>query len=448
MFWTFCIGSLAVSNNAIRKNGTYMKIHSSGRILYNIGIKCQIHFMPIVSLCVVCCLTFITLSSCSHSADAPIAIVGDTPQEVLLTPRPIIYYYTTPPDFASEDIGVTLEFTGYTRQMLSLVIANDSDYDIKYGNGYEISGDYWGYAGEADYEYYNLLAGEREKTFISLQDLPAGEFRIAKNIVFTPEYPAGTRSYELHTEFSIDNDAIPTDMRSVSMEADPDFTTSIGAVFRITNGFDSGRIYFDKYYLLQRNVNGAWQDIPLKSSDDFSFETHSLASRQELSLFVYWEWLYGELPPGEYRVGKSFLHRADDMDATQYQLYATFTVDGKPIPQIIHRDNSEWAHPFSNISTFRAVVKECHVSDVHHVSHGNMGLLVNELKPPWGENAGKGDAYYIWDNLSVAVLDPNNKQIKFSDIPEGAIVDITFAGIVLSSLPAHVNGTLLIQIIE
>lgn len=360
--------------------------------------------------------------------------------------KPIVVDVPMTKEPSTENFGVTLEFLEYTPQALRLIITNNSGYNIKYGSGYEITGNQWGYAGVWDDDYYDLSTGEQREIYILIQDLRPGEFQLTKNIIIEPDNPGAAKTYSLYAKFAIENTAIPPDEQGITMIMEPDFTAPVGATIEITNGFESGRIYFDKSYWLQRNTDGLWQDLPEIGSNNFPHNTRSLASRQVLPLKIYWAWLYGELTPGEYRIGKNFLYRTDDGEDSQYDLYATFTIDGKSIPdQIIRDDGSSWLHPFSGITTFRAEVTELIDSD-HRVSDGDIGLLVNSLTPFW--EAGKiGDPFYIWDNLTVAVLDSNDEQIGFTDIPQDVIVDITFSGPVLTTLPGQIGGALLIQIV-
>jgi len=341
---------------------------------------------------------------------------------------------------------VSLEFAGHTQQALFLTITNNSGHNIKYGDGYEITGDQWGYAGAVDNGFYDLPSGGQREIQIPVNGLDHGEFCVTKNIITDPDNSTDTEPYELSTEFALENAAIPPDVNGAVMDVDMDFATSVGAVIYITNGFGSGRIYFDKSYWLQRNTGNDWQDIQIISSDVFPDETYSLAPRQVLNLTEYWAWLYGELPPGEYRIGKSVLHRADDGNDSQFDLYATFTVGGNPIPDFVHRDGGDWAHPFSGITTFRAEVDKLIIPDDNRVSTGHE-LLVNSLTPIF-EGWKTGEQCFIGDNMTVAVLNSNNEQIKFSDIPQGATVDITFNGFVYTTKPGIIYGTLLIKIID
>ena len=392
--------------------------------------------------CTMLCLALMPLASCryetnryndSNTLGSELHNADETEQ-----PQPI-----------PEDFGVTLEYEKHTSEMLYLIITNSSAYDIKYGDGYNLSGNQWGSQGTIDREYDVLPFGEQREISVSIQGIGFGEFRIEKNIIVTLEDSNIEKTYRLFAEFSIENTTIPLSVRSAVFEADKDFATPVGAVFLITNGFENGRLFFNKGFLLQQNKEGVWQDLPIRSSGSFPQDEYSLASRQVLSITIYWAWLYGELLPGEYRLGKSFVQRSDDGTETQCNLFATFTLDGSPIPQSVEKeDGSTWLHPLGSISTFRAEVTSLVGPDSHPVSFDNeTGLLVAALDQPevgWES----GSRYYVWNNLSVIVLDSHGKQIRFSDISQGMTADITYSGLVLTSDPAHISGTLLIQLIE
>ena len=259
-----------------------------------------------------------------------------------------------------------------------------------------------------------------------------------------------SRSIVLDTVTTLDvartNWSIPSGTNGIIMEADAVFAMPLGAVIEITNGFESGLIYFDKYYRLQRAADGDWQDMPLLSSDDFPYDAFSLAPGKIVRANIYWAWLYGELPPGEYRVAKSFLHRAEDGEETQHELYAALILNGEPVLQHVMKNYSEWFHPFGGIRTFRAEVDKHLSSDYHDMSNGFVGLLVNGLTP-LSELGEAGGQFYVWDDFTVAVLNADNEQIGFADIPVGAIVEITFSGIILPSSPAHIVVPMLIQLL-
>jgi hypothetical protein len=353
-----------------------------------------------------------------------------------------------PLDTGQDDTGVTLEISGHTARTLYFTISNNTDYSIRYGNGYDLTGNQWGYAGEADSDYYDLPPGEQIAYYANVFEIGFGEFRLSKNIIIDPENPANTQEYKLVTEFAIENTEIPTDTDGIIMKVDQDFTTSYGAFVEITNGFDSGRIYFDRSFQLKRYTDGEWTDIPLIGSDNFPYETRSLASRQILPIIVYWAWLYDELSPGEYRISKNFLHRCDDGEDTQHEVFATFLLDGGPVLDSVRRGYSTVGNPLSGVTTFRAEVTKHIDPEGHPIALRGRGLLVESLSTFWNGSNSPSDPFYIYDNIAVCnVLDANSEHITFSDIPIGAKIDITFSGVILTSYPGIIGGTLLINIV-
>lgn len=353
------------------------------------------------------------------------------------------------PDVEPDSAGVTLKITNHTPRALYFVISNNTGYSIRYGNGYELTGNLWGYAGEADSVFYDIPSGEQITSYANVYEIGFGEFRLTKNIIIDPENPANAQEYKLVSEFAIENTEIPADSDGIIMEVDQDFASSYGVFIEITNGLDNGRIYFDRSFLLQRYADGEWTDIPLTGSDNFPYETCSLASRQIMPIIVYWAWLYDELPPGEYRIGKCFLHRSDTGEAAQYEVFATFLLNGEPAPGSVRRGYSDVGNPLSGVTTFRAEVTRHLDPEEHPVTQGGRGLLVKALSTYWNGWNSIGDPFYIYDNPAVVnVLDANNEHTTFTDIPIGAIIDITFNGMILESYPGIIGGTLLINIVS
>ena len=373
------------------------------------------------------------------------ATVEFTVPEGLVIERPIMFDGSERPQPAPENSGVSLEYSGHSSRGLYLIIANNSGNDIRYGSGYEIAGNQWGSAGESDMDSYDLPDGEKREIFVTVPQLGYGEFSVTINIVIEQGSPDQEKIYKLQADFAIDNEKIPQSIISAAMKVD--FATPVGAIIEITNGFDSGRLFYDKSYRIQQNTDGIWNEINTIASDNFVEDEFSLASRQVLSLTEYWAWLYGELPPGEYRIEKIFWHRTGAGEENQYVLSAIFALDGEPIPdEIINDAGSTWRHPFGGITTFRAAVTDLVDSGLSPVSSGNTGLLVNSLTPFWGTDS-SGEPFYIWSTYSVTVLDISGRHIPFNAIPIGAIIDITFTGMILTSYPGQIGGSLLIQIV-
>lgn len=86
-------------------------------------------------------------------------------------------------------------------------------------------------------------------------------------------------------------------------------------------------------YFLQRRTIGGWADLPTRESPTFMKRMHSLATirRQKID----WEWLYGTLDEGYYRIGKRITIPQND-GTEQYKIvYAEFTLGTSLTPYVI-----------------------------------------------------------------------------------------------------------------
>ena len=346
---------------------------------------------------------------------------------------------------APDDFDVTMEFAGCTPRVVTVIITNNTEFTIRYGSGYELTGNQWGATWELDSDSYDLPPGGREEHRIAVPGIGCGEFIVKKNII-VEQGSGSAAAYKLSAEFIVANPAIPLDKHSLEIETE--LATPVGAVLLIINGFEGGRIYYDRSYRLAQMTGGVWQSIAAANSSAFADVTYSLAARQIFPLVIYWPWLYGDLPPGTYRIEKSFLHINDDGRETRHDLFAVFTLSADPVPERLPTEGgSVWYHPFAGVTTFRAEVTE-HLDEtsLSFGSQGAKGRLATSLAPVW--DSGTSARFYIWDNYALTVLDADGNHIALSDIPHGAIADITFSGPVLTSNPGQILGALLIRLIE
>jgi len=300
-----------------------------------------------------------------------------------------------------------------------------------------------GSAGRSDNTYVFVPSGEQKEVFLPIHELGPGDYRLIKEVFLAKENSDDELSIKLYVEFAIRNPTIPFDLRTVIMEVDQDFVSPIGAQINITNGME-GRIYFDRSFHLQTNHDEIWEALPIISSDAFPDDAQYMSSRQIRSLGVYWAWLYGELPPGEYRIEKYVTHRSDTGADTPYVLHAMFTLDGEPTPGFVYRGAVHMFNPFSGVSIFRAEVVEVLDSGIDGGFLGRLGILVeNTTVSSEYENRGSRD--FIWDNDSMIVLNSDNEQIKFEEIQQGSIVEVTYTGVVHTTNPGQIFGAFLIR---
>ena len=80
--------------------------------------------------------------------------------------------------------------------------------------------------------------------------------------------------------------------------------TPTGATVTITDTNEAPYLY-GEWYKIQRLTNDGWQDLPTVI-DNYGFHLMGYIPDKngEVKFAINWEWLYGTLPPGAYRIFK------------------------------------------------------------------------------------------------------------------------------------------------
>ena len=80
--------------------------------------------------------------------------------------------------------------------------------------------------------------------------------------------------------------------------------TSTGATLIITDTNPEPYLY-GEWYKIQRLTDGQWQDVP-HVIDNYAFNAMGYIPDEngEVKFTINWEWLYGTLPAGTYRIFK------------------------------------------------------------------------------------------------------------------------------------------------
>ncbi len=100
-----------------------------------------------------------------------------------------------------------------------------------------------------------------------------------------------------------------------------------GLAVGLVNNSGSQYIY-GEYFCLEKKINGAWYQVPLVIDGNYGFNeiAYVLASGDDSHWTVGWDWLYGNLDPGEYRIVKNILDSSGLKEYDTYYLAAEFTV--------------------------------------------------------------------------------------------------------------------------
>ena len=90
---------------------------------------------------------------------------------------------------------------------------------------------------------------------------------------------------------------------------------------------DAGtEVTYGDAYILQRRIEGEWQDAET-IIDDYGFTMigHTVGCGEEVSNFYKWDWLYGVLEPGEYRMVYDVFRKTEGAGSAQkYREYIRF----------------------------------------------------------------------------------------------------------------------------
>jgi len=113
----------------------------------------------------------------------------------------------------------------------------------------------------------------------------------------------------------------------VAMTAKEGTVSSTGVTVLYKNNSDKLGI-FGEYLLLEKEIEGDWFQV-LVNIEDYGFEDigYELAPSEIEEHPIDWDWLYGSLDSGEYRIVKDILDVRGKGDYDKYYLAAQFTID-------------------------------------------------------------------------------------------------------------------------
>ncbi|HSN66501.1 MAG TPA: immunoglobulin-like domain-containing protein [Fusibacter sp.] len=118
------------------------------------------------------------------------------------------------------------------------------------------------------------------------------------------------------------------DFEGVSMNVVDDSASSTGLTVLFENDSDKSCIY-GSYYLLEKKISDKWYEVPVVFEGDYGFDDvgFPLEPSQTSEWTVEWEWLYGILDTGDYRIVKDILDFRGTGDFDTYYLAAEFSVE-------------------------------------------------------------------------------------------------------------------------
>ena len=141
----------------------------------------------------------------------------------------------------------------------------------------------------------------------------------------------GTRATGIVTiqgvEYEFDeNGVIVPDEWGLTLTAKDVTPTGCTVVFTQSGGNPTGALHTGSDYVLEQYKNGQWTKVemlPQEFDVVWTTEAWGIENDDSLEFSHKWEWLYGELPAGKYRIGKLVydFRKTADYDTKMYYAY-------------------------------------------------------------------------------------------------------------------------------
>ncbi|WP_100407833.1 immunoglobulin-like domain-containing protein [Bacillus solitudinis] len=104
--------------------------------------------------------------------------------------------------------------------------------------------------------------------------------------------------------------------------------SSTGLTVIFENNSNKQCVYGEDFWL-EKKIKGRWYQVPVALDGNYGFSSigYDLASSDVKEWTADWDWLYGSLDTGEYRILKDILDFRKAGDYDKYHLTAEFTID-------------------------------------------------------------------------------------------------------------------------
>ncbi|WP_027963655.1 immunoglobulin-like domain-containing protein [Halalkalibacillus halophilus] len=114
----------------------------------------------------------------------------------------------------------------------------------------------------------------------------------------------------------------------VTMHVKEGTVSAIGLTVILENSREQGYTY-GEYFSLEKKVEDHWVQVPITIDGDYGFNDigYGLEPNGTSEWKVDWEWLYGSLDSGDYRIVKDILDIKEPGDYERYYLAVEFTLD-------------------------------------------------------------------------------------------------------------------------
>lgn len=183
--------------------------------------------------------------------------------------------------------------------------------------------------GEIDLGWYPTISDGVYRLSFDLQD-KGTTTQISAIFSFKEEVNTSTSTTEEEdtTDWEPTNYNTVNNFNDVTMSIKKDTISEDGLTVVIQNNSDKIALYGEEF-VLEKKINEGWYEVPVTIEGDYGFNSigYEVPSGEEGEWKVDWNWLFGSLNEGEYRIIKNILDFRDAGDFDTYYLSAEFTLN-------------------------------------------------------------------------------------------------------------------------
>lgn len=186
------------------------------------------------------------------------------------------------------------------------------------------SGLYTGWAKRAG-RYYYYKDGEMKKSCWITSNGKKKYFLKSDGSLAVGKVTISGREYEFD-----ENGVLIPDPWGIELTAEDVTAKSLTIVCTQSGVIGFGELFSGSYYTIERKKYGKWEPVeylPQEYDIGWTDEGWIINENDSVRWKTNWEWLYGELPSGKYRIGKEIIgwRKPGDFDKKMY--YAYFEIE-------------------------------------------------------------------------------------------------------------------------
>ena len=116
----------------------------------------------------------------------------------------------------------------------------------------------------------------------------------------------------------------------ITLKAEDVTSSGLTLVCTQSGGENVAQLETGSFFVVQKKKKSKWKDVDyIVKEDEFGWtmEAYIVPKGNSSKWDVNWEWLYGKLPSGDYRIGKEFTNFRGTGDFDKEIVYADFSIE-------------------------------------------------------------------------------------------------------------------------